>query len=84
MKKSLFWVVIGIFFLAGCSSLPPQQNVTLEPDIWDKKPKIGVYINPTPKITTSFPGANCLLCFECHIHVPQIGQHPCCSNQVKR
>lgn len=63
MKKSLFWVVIGIFFLAGCSSLPPQQNVTLESGVWDKKPKIGVYINPTPKITTSFPGANCLLCF---------------------
>lgn len=62
MKKSLCWMVVGIFFLVGCSTLPPQQNVTLEAGIWDKKPKIGLYVSPTPKITTNFPGAYCLLC----------------------
>ena len=52
----------GIFIISGCSSLPAQTKVSADKNVWQSPQKIGVYVNNVPKITTSFPGAGCLLC----------------------
>jgi len=61
--KYLSLLFVGIFVLSGCSSLPPQAKVSTDKNIWQSKQKIGVYVSDIPKVTTSFPGASCLLCY---------------------
>jgi hypothetical protein len=53
---------ICFLFITGCASVPQQQFVNLDFSTIPKEQKIGVYVSPIPKITTSFPGAGCLLC----------------------
>ncbi len=60
--KFLSLIFAGIFILSGCSSLPAQTKVPADKTVWQSKQKIGVYVNNVPKITTTFPGAGCLLC----------------------
>lgn len=63
MGKLFSLLFAGVFLLSGCSSLPAQTNVSADPQLWKAKQKIGVYVSPIPKITTSYPGAVCLLCY---------------------
>ncbi len=60
--KFISLIFAGIFVLSGCSSLPAQTKVSADKNVWQSNQKIGVYVNTVPKITTSFPGAACLLC----------------------
>jgi len=53
---------ICVLFVTGCASVPQQQAVDLNLNAVPKQQKIGVYVSPIPKISTSFPGASCLLC----------------------
>jgi len=62
MAKYLSLLFAGIFVLSGCSTLPAQTKVATDKNVWQSKQKIGVYVSDVPKITTSFPGAGCLLC----------------------
>ncbi len=62
MKYLSIVVVACMLFVTGCASVPQQQNVNLNLGLVPKEQKIGLYVSPLPKITTSFPGANCLLC----------------------
>ena len=62
MKFSLLLSVF-ILFVTGCASVPQQQPVSLNFSAIPKEQKIGVYVSAVPKITTSFPGAGCLLCY---------------------
>lgn len=62
MKYLSVLLSICVLFVTGCASLPPQQTVDLNLNTIPKQQKIGVYVSPVPKISTSFPGANCLLC----------------------
>jgi uncharacterized protein YcfL len=63
MDKFISLLFVGVFFLSGCSSLPAQKNVSANPELWNTKQKIGLYVSSIPKITTGFPGASCLLCY---------------------
>jgi len=48
--------------LAGCAS-PPQPPVSLSTDYFNARTsRIGVAVSPIPKVDTTFPGADCLLC----------------------
>lgn len=62
MGKLFSLLFAGIFILSGCSSLPAQTKVMTDKSLWQTKPKVGLYVSNVPKITTSFPGASCLLC----------------------
>lgn len=62
MKYLSIAVAIFVLFATGCASVPQQSNVSLNLDLIPKEQKIGLYVSPVPKITTFFPGANCLLC----------------------
>jgi len=62
MKHIVLLLSAVILFASGCASVPPQQVVDLNFNNIPKQQKIGVYFSPLPKISTSFPGANCLLC----------------------
>lgn len=63
MDKFFSLILVSVFLLSGCSNLPTQENVQIDPELWKSKQKIGIYVSPTPKITTGFPGAGCLLCY---------------------
>jgi len=60
--KYLSFVAVFVLFVTGCASAPKQSNVDLNLGLIPKEQKIGLYVSPIPKITTWFPGANCLLC----------------------
>ncbi len=62
MKYLSVVVSICVLFVAGCASVPQQTSVNLNLDLIPKEQKIGLYVSPVSKITTSFPGAGCLLC----------------------
>lgn len=62
MKYLSVVVALCVLFVTGCASVPQQQNVDLNLNLIPKEQKIGLYVSPLPKITTSFPGAGCLLC----------------------
>lgn len=62
MKYLSVLLSICVLFVTGCASVPQQQTVDLNLNAVPKQQKIGVYVSPLPKITTSFPGAYCLLC----------------------
>lgn len=62
MKYLSIVVAVCVLFVTGCASVPQQQNVDLNLGLIPKEQKIGLYVSPLPKITTSFPGAGCLLC----------------------
>ena len=62
MSRFLSLLFAGAFFLSGCSSIPLQTKVPADKNVWQAKQKVGVYVSNVPKITTSFPGAGCLLC----------------------
>ncbi|HMU65670.1 MAG TPA: hypothetical protein PKE57_00915 [Cellvibrionaceae bacterium] len=61
MKYFAAFIILSIFS-AGCATVPHQPTISFDSNTFKKGEKIGVYISPTPKITTQFPGANCLLC----------------------
>lgn len=58
---TFFWGVLA-FLVVGCASVPQQPSVDVNFSEISKSQVIGVYISPIPKVTTSFPGASCLLC----------------------
>lgn len=60
--KYLSFVAVFVLFVTGCASGPKQSNVDLNLGLIPKEQKIGLYVSPIPKISTSFPGASCLLC----------------------
>lgn len=62
MKYLSIAVAICVLFVTGCASVPQQSSVNLDLNLIPKEQKIGLYVSPIPKITTWFPGANCLLC----------------------
>lgn len=62
MKYLSVLLSICVLFVTGCASVPQQQAVDLNLNAVPKQQKIGVYVSPIPKISTSFPGAGCLLC----------------------
>lgn len=62
MKYLSVVLSVCVLFVTGCASLPQQQAVDLNLNTIPKQQKIGVYVSPIPKISTSFPGAGCLLC----------------------
>lgn len=62
MKYLSLVLSICVLFVTGCASVPQQQAVDLNLNAVPKQQKIGVYVSPIPKVTTSFPGAYCLLC----------------------
>jgi hypothetical protein len=63
MGKLISFFLACFLFLSGCSSLPPQSKIAADQGLWKSKQKIGIYVSNIPKITTSFPGAGCLLCY---------------------
>jgi hypothetical protein len=52
---------IGLAMLGGCA-ITPQAAIPLAPEVVGASTRIGVAMSPMPKVNTSFPGANCLLC----------------------
>lgn len=61
MKYFTAFLILSIFS-AGCATVPQQPNINFDNSSIKKGEKVGVYISATPKITTQFPGASCLLC----------------------
>jgi uncharacterized protein YcfL len=62
MGKLISILFACLLVLSGCSSLPPQSKIAADQGLWTSKQKVGIYVGSVPKITTSFPGAGCLLC----------------------
>lgn len=62
MKLFTAFIVILSVFAAGCATVPQQSTVEFNSANLKAGQKVGVYISQMPKITTQFPGANCLLC----------------------
>lgn len=56
-------LAIILILLGGCATIPQQEPITLaEGAFTAKSGRMGVAMTPLPKVDTSFPGANCLLC----------------------
>lgn len=62
MKYLSIAIAFVVLLVTGCASVPQQSPVTLDLNLIPKEQKIGLYVSRIPKITTSFPGAACLLC----------------------
>lgn len=65
--KKFKYVIVAAFsiILTACSGTPPQTNVALNSNIFNKSNlKVGfVYIDSSEKATTHIFGASCLLCY---------------------
>lgn len=61
MKYLALLMLCCTALMTGCSTVH-QSHVDLDLNLVPKEQKIGLYVSPLPKITTAFPGANCLLC----------------------
>ena len=56
------FLVAAVIVLSGCAGTP-QQNVELAPSVLSAQSgRLGIAMTALPKVDTSFPGADCLLC----------------------
>lgn len=62
MNARIAGLVLALLFLSGCAT-QPQLPVPLGPTaISPQAGRVGVAMTQLPKVDTSFPGADCLLC----------------------
>ena len=62
MKLRIGSMLAVLALMAGCAS-KPQAPMALSAEMAPgKSGRIGVAMTPSPKVSTSFPGASCLLC----------------------
>ena len=62
MQNKLFFTLILLLFLSGCSTMN-QHPVALDTELLNNsQARIGVVVSTLPDTNTVFPGASCLLC----------------------
>lgn len=61
LRQFLCWVVVSAF-LGGCATTPQGAVAPSGDFITRHEGRVGVVMSTLPKVDTSFPGADCLLC----------------------